>query len=268
MNASKKDKEEKEPLNEVGPSVNTAVASPAAPKRGLEELVDREDLIIPRASLLQSKSPEVEDAVYAHLGLKPGMIINSLTKKVLPESFIPIVRFVNWIRFNPRDKKHENFDPSFEPGAIMWMSNDPHDPRVQREGGWGANGEKPLATKFVNFLSYFPGVDMPIIVSFAKTSFAAGKELTSLVKFTPGDTFSRKYKIVSKQEKNDLGSWFEFKIAQLGEEECIPTAEEFALAELWYTEMSKRTQDIKVHDQASVDAENPTKPAKEEPKEW
>lgn len=180
-----------------------ALAIPA--RRGFEEPSQQEDFIIPRAKLLQALSPEV---VAEPDKFKPGMVINSLTLEVLPEVFIPIFKFTNWIRFNPRNTKDQNYDPAYGPGDIMWRSKDPLDPRVITESKFGEDGSNPLATKFLNFFSMFPGVDMPVIVSFSKTSFKAGKRLLSLAQFAtkdgkPIDMFEKKYKLSVKQEVND-----------------------------------------------------------------
>ena len=183
-------------------------------QRGFEGGVDREDLIIPRAKLMQALSPELTEGLE---GIKVGSVINSLTKEVLPQEFIPIFMFKNYIRFNPRSKDDPNFDSEFDPGAVIWKSTDPLDPKVKAEAKFGPNGEKPVATTFINFFSYFPGVPMPIIVSFSKTSYKAGKNLLSLAKFCGGDMFSRKYKLVSQMETNDIATYAVLKVAPIGD---------------------------------------------------
>lgn len=174
-------------------------------RKGFEENTPREDLIIPRAKLLQALSPEViEDSDK----FKPGMIINSLTKEILPEEFVPIFKFTNWIRFNPRSTKDPAHDPAYGAGDIIWRSSDPLDPRVIEEAKFGPNGENPLATKFINFFAYFPGVDMPVIISFSKTSLKAGRRLLSLAQFSQKDMFAMKYKLSAKQEVGDAGQYY------------------------------------------------------------
>lgn len=58
--------------------------------RGFEEPTDREDLLIPRVSLLQALSPQVTEGIE---GCKAGMIVNSISNTVLPEEFIPIFKY-------------------------------------------------------------------------------------------------------------------------------------------------------------------------------
>jgi hypothetical protein len=148
-------------------------------QEGFEEPIDVKDIIISRATLLQALSPDV----VAHGDVfRPGQIIDSVTKLVLPESFIPLYKFTNYIRFNPRNNKHPDFDPAYGPGEIIWRTNDPLDKRVIEETKFRGDDGKtaPLATKFLNYMSYFPGVDMPVVVSFSKTSYDAGKNLLNL----------------------------------------------------------------------------------------
>lgn len=224
----------------IAKTQNTEIAKAQAPRRGFEEETSREDLIIPRVKLLQPLSPEVVEKPKEFQG---GLLINSLTLEVLPEYFIPIFKFTNWIRWNPRDANKPGFHPDFPPGEMLWRSDDPFDPRVQDEGKFGPNGEPPLATKFLNFFSIFPGVPMPIIVSFSKTSFKAGKQLMSLAQFSQGDMFSKKYKLSSKLEKNDQYSFWVLTVEQAGK----ASDEEYAQAEgLWKEFHSKK---IKVHDE-------------------
>ena len=126
-------------------------------QRGFEAGVDQEDLIIPRAKLIQALSPEMSDKNLRKQfpDIQPGAIINSLTREPLGDEFVPIFMFKNYIRFNPRSKDDPNCDDNHEPGAIIWRSNDPLDPKVQAETKFGDNGEKPAATTFINFFCYF-----------------------------------------------------------------------------------------------------------------
>lgn len=180
--------------------------------------IQKEDLIIPRAALLQALSPEIVDGATAPDGkdLKTGMIINSLTREILPEIFIPVFYFPTWIRFNPRDNKSEGYDPAYGPGDVIWHSNDRNDLRVQEEGKFGPNGEPPLATMFMQFFSYFPGVPMPVVVSFSKTSIKSGKRLLSLARFSGANMFAQKYKLGVKKEQNDKGTYFVLTIDLAG----------------------------------------------------
>lgn len=218
-------------------------------QRGFESGVDQQDLIIPRAKLIQALSPEMQEGLE---GIKIGTIINSLTKEVLPEVFIPIFSFKNYIRFNPRSKDDPNFDADFELGAIIWRSSDPSDPLVLEQTKFGPNGEKPVATTFLNFFSFFPGVTMPVIVSFSKTSYRTGKQLLSLGKFCGGDMFSRKYRLTSQMETN-IGTYAVLRVASIGE----AAPEEFAVCERLWNDFAAKAKDIQVHEEGPTEEERP-----------
>jgi len=239
--------------NEIATKNETALAAVNAPQRGFENGITQEDLIIPRAKLIQALSPEMTEGLE---GIKIGAIINSLTKEVLPQEFIPVFMFKNFIRFNPRSKDDPNFDPEFEPGAVIWKSADPEDKKVQEQTKFGPNGEKPVATTFLNFFSYFPGVPMPIIVSFSKTSYKAGRQLLSLAKFCGGDMFARKYRLVSQMETNDIATYAVMKVVPVG----ASSPDEFKLGERLWNEFSAKAKDIQVHDAEAADETEEPRP--------
>lgn len=211
---------------------------------GFNDGDDKEDLIIPRAKLLQGLSPEIVDGLP---GLSTGMIINSVTKEVLPGTFIPIFMFKNWMRFNPRKSTDYGYDPEFEPGAIIWRSDDPKDPRVIEEAAWGPNDEKPLATTFMNFFAVFEGSMTPVIVSFSSTSYKAGKQLYSIAKFTGLDMFARKYTLASKQEAKGNDKYFVLTVNPAG----VCTQDQYDGCLSLFKDFNMKAGDIQVHDEAN-----------------
>lgn len=234
---------------EIEQAKSTAVTTPVAKQRGLEQNVEREDLLFPRTKLLQ---PTSADDFEANPGLKPGGIINSITKELLPERFIPVFFFKEWLRFNPRRKDDPNFVEGAEPGALLWKTTDPNDPRVEEQTKFGPNGEVPAGQGVLNFFAYFPGHDMPVILSFAKTSYKAGKQLLSLAKFTPGDLFGRAYTLSSKKEQNEQGTYYVLQVFPAGK----ASDAEYAQAEAMYAAFAN--QDIKTHDMTpDAEAERP-----------
>lgn len=166
--------------------------------QGFEEGIDQQkELILPRAKLLQALSPELND----NENLKAGMIVDNLTHNPLPIEFIPIFKSTNFVKFNPRSSDDPNFDPAYEPGAIIWNTNDPNDERV-KETEFGEDGTKPTAIRFMNFLCYFPGFEMPIMVSFGKTSFKAGQKLLSMAWYSGKSMYANKYRLKAKKVTN------------------------------------------------------------------
>lgn len=240
------------------PQGNTALAFAAKPGRGFEAGYDKEDIIIPRAKLIQALSPEMTDKEIRKTfpNIQTGSIINSLTKEPLAVGeegveFVPVFMFKNYIRFNPRSADKAGFDSNFEPGAIIWRSNDHLDPRVQAETKFGPAGEKPVATTFLNFFCYVAGQPMPVIVSFSKTSYGAGKQLLSLARMKGGDMFAHKYRLTSDMETNDIATFAVLKISAAG----AATPEEYQVCEQLWTEFAQKVGEIKVHEEGTDDAE-------------
>ena len=229
------------------------VVETAPSKRGFEEPAAKSDLLIPRAKLLQSTSPEIQDETKSFEGkdLKMGMIVNSLTKEILGETFIPIFMFKNWIRFNPRSQDHEYYDPNYDPGQEIWRSNDPLDPLVLEEGAFGSNGEKPKATCFMNFFSVFEGSKTPVIISFSNTSYKAGKQLYSMARFSEKDMFAMKYALRSSKKSNDKGTFHVLGVFPSG----MSDPEQFKACETLWDEFHQKKGDIKVHDEEGAETE-------------
>ncbi len=216
----------------------TAVSTYVAP-RGFEgDDDDPSDIIIPMAKLIHPLSPEISDGLP---GIKPGSIINNITKSVLPEEFIPIFRFKTFLKFNPRDRKDDLFDENFQPGALIWRITDPSDPRVE-ECKFGEDGSKPTALSVLNFFSFFNGEDMPVVIPFMRTSYKAGKQLLSVAKMQRCDMFKKKYRLYSQKESNEKGEYFVLKFSIVGD----ATPGEYELCESLWKDFSKK--EFKVHE--------------------
>jgi hypothetical protein len=236
-----------EEINELAKKAETALAAPAPRKMGLEEDVDKSDLIVPRLMLIQYTPPKTV-AIDEKL-CPPGTLINSLTTQPVQLDdkggvpIIPIIRGVKWILFNAQDKDKPNFDPQYEPGAKIWESRDPEDPRVREFGDWGPNNEPPRATKFIEFLIMIPSESMPLVIGFAKTSFNAGKQLSSMVQYTKKPAiFHDKYRLSSKKVQNDQKqSFYVLTVQRIGD----ATEAEIADAKAYYDTFVGRK--IKAH---------------------
>ena len=186
---------------DVVKKASTAVAKQGAP-RGLDD-EDPADLLLPRVELLQSMSPAVQNG----LG-KAGELVNQISKTPLPtDVFIPIAmhrKFIKWI-------------PRSEGGGVEYQTNDPKDPRVITDTKWGPAGEKPTCTKYLNFLILLEGQTLPIVLSFAMTSFQAGRKLYTMAKMSGGDIWNKKYKLHSMSKTNAMGTFFVFDVTEAGD---------------------------------------------------
>lgn len=221
---------------------------------GFEEGTFREDLLIPRVRMLQSISAEVQQDPRKFFA---GSLINSVTKEPLPASFIPIKRLPNnWIRFNGRKKDDPSYVEGFEPGAIVWRSSDPKDPRVVAESQFGPKGEPPVATQFMNFLCYFEGFNIPLVLSFSKTSYMAGKAFWTMAIGTGRPMHADKYAIKTMQ-KSAKGNTFYVLSVEKG---TAATADELEIGAA-LSEAFAGVKDVKVHDEdAHEDAAEPSFP--------
>jgi hypothetical protein len=238
------------------PAVPAVAATAAVPStlgssklgRGHEEPSEMDELEMPRAKLVQFTSGEAqaEDAADRKAA---GILINSITKEELGMIFIPIFKFTNFTRWNPRKKDDPNYDPAFEPGELIFQTDNREDPRVVEASKFGPNGEAPAVTKYMNYLCYFIGSQYPLLLSFSKTSFKAGKKLNSLTQFSGGDMFSYKYKLSVSIKENAGTKFFVLDVIPAGK----ATAEEFALAEKWYNDF--RGKAIKAHQDHDVAGE-------------
>ncbi len=216
-------------------------------KMGLEEDVDKSDLIVPRLMLIQYTPPKTV-SIDEKL-CPPGTLINSLTTQPVALDdkggvpIVPIIRGVKWIMFNPQNENDPNFDKQYEPGGKIWESRDPEDPKVREFGEWGPNSEPPRATKFIEFLIMIPGESMPLVVGFAKTSFAAGKQLSSMVQYTKkAAIFQDKYRLRSKKLQNDKKQYyFVLTVERVGD----ATEQEIEDAKSYYDTFAGRK--IKAH---------------------
>lgn len=216
---------------------NTGVPATTG-RRGFEEPSDKSDLIFPRAKIFQGSMKEQE----AFPGIIGGEVINNLTGEKLSGKFVPIFKFTNYIKFNAMNKDDPDFNDEYGAGAVIWNTNDPHDERT-KECEFGANGEKPTATKFMNFMCIFEDDATPIVLSFSKTSYPAGKKLLSMLTFSQGDMWSRKFAITTKKENDASGNiYFIYQVSPAG----LSTEEEQTLAEQYYTSFASRTKEIEV----------------------
>ncbi len=192
--------------------------------------IDSKDIIMPLAILIQGNATEREKYPNA----QPKTIINNITQQPLPPIFIPLINRKEWIRFNPRQEDHPDFDSAFEPGEVIWKSGDPNDPRVISEGAWRGTATEPLpplATAFIKIIAYFPGFNLPVMISFSKTGYKSGKSLlTSIAALSGTAEQSYRLQVQTKTEKGN--TWyipFAINIGDAKPEDAKKAAEMYAM---------------------------------------
>lgn len=229
-------------MTDLAKQAQQHLESQKARPRGLENSTDRSDLIIPRAKKIEAMSPEMSDPELLKAGIHPGVIINSITKEIMPEKFIPISYFKQFIRFNANKDGDRGWVDGYGPRDVIYNTMDKDDIRVVAEKDWDGD-LPPLATTFLCFLALFEGQDIPVILSFGGTNFKTGKTLLSLATFKGGDLFSNKYRLTTKKKTNELGSWFVFDVSFAGKAE----GNEYQKAEAMYETF--KPADAKIHDE-------------------
>ena len=192
------------------------------------------EITIPRAKLIQFTSAEA--TAEGDQRINPGLMVNSLTKEVLPTVFMPIFKFTNFVRWNPRKKDQHGYDPNYQPGEMIYQTVDVKDPRVQSEMSFGPNGEAPLCTRYMNFLCYFEGNGLPLILSFAKTSMKGGESLNSLMQMKGGNAWNNKYKLVVSIKEGAEGKYYVVNVQPAG----MATDKEKVIGKLWFDMFHKK----------------------------
>lgn len=235
-------------MSDLVKQANQHLANQNSKPRGLENSTDRSDLIIPRAKKIEAMSPEMSDPELLKTGIHPGVIINSITKEVLPEKFIPISYFKQWIRFNANKEGDRGWVSGYGPRDIVYNTQDKNDIRLSTDAVWDGD-LPPVTTTFLCFLALFEGQDIPVVLSFGGTNFKTGKTLLSLATFKGGDLFSNKYKLTTKKKTNEMGSWFIFDVAYAGKADGI----EYEKAEGLY--QSFKPEEAKIHDEQEPGSE-------------
>jgi hypothetical protein len=194
--------------------------------RGFER-IDLREVSMPRVKVMQGLSPELEDEDY---DFRPGDIIHGLLMEKLPEKFIPLQVWDSRIMFSPRDEgstilcRADDGKHGFSEGAVK-----PKPCNICPYGQWDGNNP-PACTLTVNVLALFEGYDMPVVIQFANTSWKYGNRFKQMAVFSGGDIFSRKYKLKSKRESNDKGTYYVIQAKPAG----LPTEEEYKRAEELY----------------------------------
>lgn len=159
--------------------------------------VSAEDMTLPRALILQALSPAVRDG-----DGKEGTIINSITKEVLGDKFVPILIFKQYAKFTDN--------------GLEFSTPDRTDPRVQEGLKW-VDGEKPAVTEYLNVLCLFESdPTLPVILSFKRGSLKTGREFNTLISIkTQGGKvkpYSSVYSIELKNVKNGQNDYWTPKV--------------------------------------------------------
>lgn len=176
--------------------------------RGAEDL-DRNDIQLPRIALAQGLSPQIQKGDPKYIpGLELGDMFNTLTGEVFGQGPIEftVVR---------RDKpRYVEFNPLERGGGVK----DPNVPADDSRTQFGPNGEKPVATKFFDYvilmlpLNGENPLSTLIALSMKGTALKVARQLNTLMKFRNAPIFAGKYTLTAGTAKNSKGTFATYVI--------------------------------------------------------
>ena len=176
-------------------------------KRGAEHIT-REDARVPRLCLAQGLSPQVQkgDAQFIE-GLSIGDAFNDLTGEMYGDGTLRVIV----VRADP--PRFVEFDKDRN---IVDRNVPKDDPRTQWTVDNKGNPVKPIATKFYDYVVLLGDRLEPMALSFKSSAIPTAKRLNSLLWMTDADIFSCWYEFTPVQQKNDVGTWYNFSVKPAG----------------------------------------------------
>jgi len=175
--------------------------------KGTEHLT-KTDLLMPRLALAQGLSPQLNPDKPEYVdGLRLGDAFNKVTGRIYGRGpwEIAIIRAdpPRWVEFFPREEGGGVKDP-----------NVPHgDPRTQ----WRADGRKPVATMFYDYIVLFLEDQEPIALSFKATGIKTAKLLNTLIKLRGQiPLFMGRYSMKAVMTKGAKGDYAVLQIQNAG----------------------------------------------------
>lgn len=213
----------------AAPETGAVPATQGRQGRGYGKDLDQDDYQIPRAKIVTFTSREAM-AEKEENRIPAGRFINDVSRIELSQEFIPVYCYKNYVRWNPMKKEDRGFNPDFEPGKRIFVTDDRTDPRVIEGIKFGPNSEKPLVTKVLNYLCYFPGQRFPLLLSFKSTSYKGAKKLNYMLEEAGGDIYSNKYQLIIGMETKANNSYYVMDVKAAGKS----SAEEYAACQAIY----------------------------------
>lgn len=173
------------------------------------EDIDNEDIIIPKVLVMQGMSKRVTEGK-----AKLGDMVDSLTGEILgdtdtPIDFIPFKTFKTWIVFH-NDEYKETIPVT--PKNKDWPIEDKVDGvHVRRDKVFNCYCLLPEQIESGEFL--------PFVLSFRRTSYYAGRKLTTAfarLRMFKKPAFSKVFRLSSEKQTKDKHTFFTFDVEQVG----------------------------------------------------
>ena len=221
----------------------TALALPNYIKQGDRrgaDTITADELQMPRLALAQGLSPELDPTSPKYIeDLKVGDAFNSLTSEVYGKRPIEVVI----VRVDK--PRYIQFDEDNR-GQIIDFNVPANDPRTQFTTNEKGETEKPLATKFSEYVALILPDKEPIALSFKGAGLKVAKQLNGLIRMSNLPAFALRYVLtpaVMKDAKSGgTYSVFSVKYAPKGDQQKpFVDAETFELAGQLYESIRDQT---------------------------
>lgn len=224
---------------------------------------EQEDLILPRLGLAQSNSPQVKKGNAKRIeGLAEGQLFNTLTGDIYgegPLAFV-VVKFLG--------KRAIEFASMDEGGGVVDfnvpLTRDPKtNAYVDDRMRFGADGEKPRATLFYEYLVWLPDSGEAVVLSMKGTQLKIAKSLNAQLDYpllVDGQRvarparWARTFALGVASQQKDNYQWVNFTVKQQG---ITPPETRAQCAEL-YASLSSR-QVVTDYDESETEDAEPVK---------
>lgn len=166
------------------------------------------DLKMAKAELLQGLSKKLKPES-GFPKLRIGMIVNSITGAVLPDSFIPFYVHREFIEEEKNDKGMKD---------IVFRTDDPNDAYVAANSHWTGpkDGRVPPKVQpwYTVFALFGENPDRPLTVLFKNTSAKAATDMLDKAYGYGGELYEHTYKLQSQLHKN--GNNYIYNVTEIG----------------------------------------------------
>lgn len=168
---------------------------------------------MPRLTLAQGLSPELIETDPKYIeGLKNGDAFNTLTGKIYGKGVLECAI----IRADP--PRGVEFMPRGAGGGVKDFNVPINDPRMQFTTDKEGKRQKPIATKFYDFVIVLLPSREVVALSFKGAALKTAKRLNGLIKFKASKIpiFGWKYKMVPTLEQSPKGTYSVFRVDNAG----------------------------------------------------
>jgi len=197
-------------LKEAAKSSLPTYLNKGEPARGSEN-AGTDDIVLPRISLLQALSPQIDEGDAAYVpGAKQGDIINTLTGAIYGKEITIIPVFFRKVYIIWKDRA--------KGGGLNGIFDTKQDAMLALNALEPPTSDYEIidtAEEFVLVVNADGTMDEAIL-SMSKTKMKCSRKLQSLIRLTTIDSFASMFTLKSIADQSDLGKFFNFDVASKG----------------------------------------------------